>query len=804
VASRRRVIFEATLLLALAAAFLARARGGVRLDDLGFLFALAGPGYGRLLALRGRVVSRHAALTLLEVAALAGAALARPRPVWADLLLLLANAVLVWDAAWAREEEPFPPLERAPLLGIAVLAVGLTTLLVWSDPYMNVLQLPLLVALLAESAAATGSKRALGAGAALGAIGLTVGKDMCRPPHQASVLLLAAVCALAASRPARIAASPAWRRAAGAAFACLALAAGVLLVAAPFIPPTPVRIPLAPGAGERQDGHRVSLWLEPRRDLVVLEDEVLLEDGAPLPRPDASYADIAALGSGRYVATRFAVTWSSSDGRDPLTGGHAYELTARIPVLFSLPAQALLAALILAGYAAWRGGAIRLGPSPSWLRAALVSLLGASLVTGLAPGWDKVFVATDSESYVRHSTIRTALYPLWIDAFDRSPGEGRLDAVARTPWRARTAPEHRYLGVLRAQKVLVILALAALVLALSGAADAWLLALAVFWLVLRDLSSDGDGTVHFNVGALASEGLNHPLIFLLFAVLLAYLRRPSFGRGLVFALLLALLDLVRPANSILGVLLPFVFIYDGATSGWRRAAPRIGLILLAFAAPLAFASHRHEARTGHFGLHSFTGWNTIGVALQVGEPGDEATFADEPEVERFVRGCLVDHAAWHEEYGVANGPDCLNRNIYNVAGPVFEKTIAVPPGADAATFMNDVFVRVTRRLLLRHPVAYARIVLVNLRAVWNWWRDGIALAVGLVAALAFRRTREPPFLFVAVLACLPLIAIAPACLVSFPLDRYDGQFGFLRDAVAPLLLAVAVGRRSAPRPALKS
>src|SRR6202042_1358718 len=115
----------------------------------------------------------------------------------------------------------------------------------------------------------------------------------------------------------------------------------------------------------------------------------------------------------------------------------------------------------------------------------------ATLGAGLSRGWDRVFVGADSGGYVTHSATRPALYPAFIHVFDRAPSEPRTALVPDEGLVPLVNQGSRFLNVVRAQKVLTVLALATLVFVLSRGVNAWLLAALAYLGVFLDLAHGG-------------------------------------------------------------------------------------------------------------------------------------------------------------------------------------------------------------------------------------------------------------------------------------------------------------------------
>jgi hypothetical protein len=520
----------------------------------------------------------------------------------------------------------------------------------------------------------------------------------------------------------------------------------------------------------------------------------LLEDGRPLERPAWGHEAIAALGSGRWsVAGGRAVHFSSSDGTDPLANGRRYELVYVPDVIRSWPALGLFALTVALLLAAARAGVLVLrGPSPLRTRAGLATVIALAFAAGLSERWDRVNMVADAPGYLLHLPIRTALYPAFVDAFDREPATPRanLDPLKVYAQGARSEPDGRFTNVVRAQKALTVLALLALFASLASALDAWCVAAIFLVGALLDplLGTSADAGVWSNVESIASEGLNHPLVFLHLALAFACFARFTWPRGVALALVTSLLLLNRPANLPFVLVLPLVAVAHAGRDGRRRALLRAGALALVFAAPLAGECARNRAMHGHFELHAFGGLATIGIALETATPEDAEAF-DDPRVRDLVSACARDPrrcAGHHESPGLA-----INTNMYEVGDAHYRRIFGAVDDRswDDAARRDEVLGQVARRLLARHPLAWLDIVLFHLEGAV----DGLTVLVVLVlvaSVVLHRRARAPALLFLAYATFLPLALLLLSCAVQAPLDRYRSQTWLVEVAALPLLATI--------------
>lgn len=568
----------------------------------------------------------------------------------------------------------------------------------------------------------------------------------------------------------------------GATLALLGLAA----LASAVVPER--RVALEPAAIQPWNGHD-HLVAFPRFTLARIPDEaVLLEDGAPLPFPQATHDAIAELGSGRYQACGGRlVHLSSSDGADPRTA-HRYELVFVPDLLRSAPVVLLGAlALVLALLGASAGALSLATPASPRARGALVLAVALVLLAGNARSWDSLALSWDTQSYVSHSATRSPLYPWFLDALDARPGEPRVLEPASP---LHQDPHHRFLGAARAQRVLAVLGLAALVWEASALVPLALLAILLGLGGISDLATWGDRALHASAGTLQTEGFTQPFVFLFAALVLAHARRPRWRTAVGLAGTLSLLVLARPSNTALLVAWPFVFALDARALGARPALRRALVLALVYAAPLVLVAGWTWSRSGHFRIGAITGTNVFGTAFELAEPGDVASLED-PRARALLQKCL-------ESPVQRLAPDDLDfpdHNIYAIGFPTLATLPDAPRGPWADHEADDLLLSVGKSLLRRHPGAFARQVL---REV-GWLLDEAVVPLLVAAALALLlawREGEPAFLAYAFLASLPFVTVLPACFFHVPKGRYRASWGFVESAFVPLLAALVVGARA--------
>ena len=813
-AARARALVEAGSLAALVVAgtWLQHGPGGIQAPWIAFVLLLAGSFFRRWLVVRGRARPVPLLAFALELAGFAGA-LGRLVPPWALALEGAAALATAWSIG-AKETLPDDPgpaasrLERAAPLALGCLALAFVVTL---DPERGHPGSPALLgalAIWATFACAPGAATTTRASARrFASAGILAAEALLALYQEAPATFLAedATRALAfvaaglevlayvrertepAPVPERV------RRAARMAFGTAVAALALLVVPYRLLAPER-RLELEPLPGTSRGVARETplpvLSLDAPPDTALL-----LEDGRPLERPEVFAATVAALGSGRYAVSRSGVVWSSSDGTDPLANGRRYELVFRPEPHRSLPGELLFGLALGLLLVAWSVGAIDLRrPSSPRERALATLVVAAALAAGLPARWDRISVATDSDGYLTHTALRTPLYPAFLDAFDARPDEPRTGFVHDRNALGREDPTHRFLGAVRAQKVLAAGSLALLVWVLAGSWNAWLLAALVGIATLADLGTYGDGSAAWNLGSLMSEGLNLSLLFLFIAAAFAYLRRPGRLVGGALAVLVALLLLDRPANAPLAIVFAAVWLRHARQEGVRFASLRTVGLALVTAIPLLGACAQTYRATGYFRLHAFTGPSIFCTTFSLATPDDVDAFP-EPELHELMRRCILEQGSRRIS---TRSIDFANVNLYDIGLPTFEAVVPHPPGARGDYVRDDLLAVVGKRLVRRHPVEFARLVLEQLGSVLTWTVHG-PLAVAFVAsALLWWRRRRPLDLFGAWLCALPVLAILPSCVFNVPLGRYRSQLDWAEVVAVPLVLALAFAPEPAP------
>lgn len=83
-----------------------------------------------------------------------------------------------------------------------------------------------------------------------------------------------------------------------------------------------------------------------RADPLVRACSVVLEDGVPLPHPNAQHQAISDQGAGRYSIWDTSVYFSATDGSDPQHNGKAYEIVVPDPAMAQAMVQSYAALLV--------------------------------------------------------------------------------------------------------------------------------------------------------------------------------------------------------------------------------------------------------------------------------------------------------------------------------------------------------------------------------------------------------------------------------------------------------------------------
>src|SRR5262249_44287743 len=90
------------------------------------------------------------------------------------------------------------------------------------------------------------------------------------------------------------------------------------------------------------------------------------------------------------------------------------------------------------------------GPSPRWLQLGFLSVTAILFLCSLYQSWNRIDIASDSDSYVNFYAIRTPLYPWLIALLDRQDQREALKADNTIKY---DNPDHRYLSVIHFQKL---------------------------------------------------------------------------------------------------------------------------------------------------------------------------------------------------------------------------------------------------------------------------------------------------------------------------------------------------------------
>ncbi len=426
-------------------------------------------------------------------------------------------------------------------------------------------------------------------------------------------------------------------------------------------------------------------------------------------------------------------------------------------------------------------------------RVGLVLACATGLSAALVPGWNRLISAPDSNSYVAHSEMRTPLVPYWIDAFDTERGFDRTsDLFDELGVVNYWGGSHRFIGSLRAWKLLLVASLCILAWRLSEFLPWWqvggtIVAAASVDVALGPWSRGMTGYLD----VVLSEGLSHALTILCMALVAGYLSRPGWTRGLMVAGCVNLLLLARPGNVPFVAVFALVWLFHLRRDTFRLATLRAGMLATVTFAGVLLHCGINYANYGHFKQHAFTGFNLMTTALQLATPEDVELF-DEPDLKEFVRVCTVDLA--HKRNPELTDA-AATQNCWQLACPayarVFGETVFVDPyKADA------VFTTVAQGLLRRHGVEFARQVLGSfVRGFWTTWLHVPLLVVIAASLWTFLRTGNWPWLFIAWFAALPFLTVGPCCLTNTPLDRYRSQTYFAELWCAPLWLAMVVNHR---------
>jgi hypothetical protein len=427
--------------------------------------------------------------------------------------------------------------------------------------------------------------------------------------------------------------------------------------------------------------------------------------------------------------------------------------------------------------------------SESWTgRAVLVGAVGVGLGLALLPDWNRLVTCPDSRSYVENRPIRTPLTGWWIAAFDSERTQPREQSV---PTEHRTiahwGQSHRYVTAVRAWKVLFVG---------SACVFAWWLASMIPWwmaasFLLAAAAFDGSRGAWSSgmsgyLDALLSEPLSDSLLLLLLASVVAYFLRPGWPRGLAIGVSLNLLILARPASIAFAAVIGCVWLLHWKRDGLGLACRRAGGLALLVVGGMLLHCTLNLVEHGHFRQHAFAGMNLMTTALQVADVHDADGFAD-AKMAQYAHVAIEDAREQRQTRFDAGAADA---NCWKIAVPayaaVYGATTEEQPFA-----ADDVLTRVARDIIRRHPREFLGLAASSFwRGFWRSWIHVPLLLTGAAGIWFFWRWGDWRFLFVACLAALPFVAIIPACVTNYPIDRYRSMTSFAEIWSLQLLVGV--------------
>jgi hypothetical protein len=594
----------------------------------------------------------------------------------------------------------------------------------------------------------------------------------------------------------------------------LLAATGLLAVAVLVVLP-----PISPGTlfdvsqGAKVSHHQGPLYLAQFTERLPL-DAVLRENGRPLPMPDTIDVE---KGMGRYqvAADRLSLLFSSTDDTNPLENGRHYEIARRYSYVPAADTMwELLGVCLAMGWltvlarffqretvTGWKSVAHVIlasvfavtGPSPRWQRRLVLALLVMGFVCAFQPRWNVVRVVPDSWNYITNAASRPPLYPTWLDLFCSDVPSVEVDNIFIRGQDFEDA-QMPFLSAIRGQKVMFVVAVSVIFLALATRCNAWLL-LALIYAYARyeaawHREGWGDLTQCQWLDYIMSEGINGSLILLLVAATFRYLMRPGPWLALGIGCLLTALALNRTANLPLLLVLGAVAMRHVWFDGWRCAVLRTSLAGGIVAAAIGGISLHNYLQWGQFKYQCYTGFNAIGIALQLLEPGDVSAF-DDPQTQEFLRRCLA-YSHLRLDYKNQN---YFNTNAHLIAGRVLREMASKTAFENIEEYhwqSDALLVPVAKKLIWLHPAKYAEIVAYQVSLVWNAYRHIPLIVVGLLAIVGFFWTRGPEWLFMALWCAVPFAMWLPACLVEAPLIRYQSQTYFMEFTLPALAVMLAV------------
>ena len=266
---------------------------------------------------------------------------------------------------------------------------------------------------------------------------------------------------------------------------------------------------------------------------------------------------------------------------------------------------------------------------------------------------------------------------------------------------------------------------------------------------------------------------------------------------------------------------------EGRGSGWlRRRSFGLGLAAASVLPFLLFCTLRW-AVVGHFGLVSFGGFNTIGIAAPLLEP---SLVAELPPARRPLAAAIIDrqraegveplaqlagHSWWQR---LRHWQDTYNPNIWRVAVPAGEQLLGSAEGERNEVALNRDLAALAAAVLARRPGAYLQWIAFNLAwgvayttlrllwlpllalalaAGWSWSRRPAGGWRPALRELPWRQLLLPLHLagsfFLAGLLLVVLVEPAE--------ERYLIQLSFLAAGALVVPLVSLLGQAAQPRKA---
>lgn len=417
------------------------------------------------------------------------------------------------------------------------------------------------------------------------------------------------------------------------------------------------------------------------------------------------------------------------------------------------------------------------------------------------PVWDLFCIAPDSSSYYfgySPGSTRQPLYPWFIGALTSGTGFHPPTYIKTVDFgKIRQAPNDPLFRVVRAQIVLLLVALVIACAALMWMLNSTLPAVAVVSVYDQQFMSANE------INMILTEAFVQFFVVLSVATFVAFFRRKHPAVLLLAATFCGLAYLGRQA-AIYSALMLAVMILMGVVADARRWWKWSTAAIVVFVALCAVPDVYTYVKTGEFSKQQahLQYQYRIAHAMQYARPEDVDLMPDE-ESRVWLADAVVRRDAAHRRVEAKFGDDEFNRMIYYIAGNLYE--VATPiAGFEGRNMTPEFYMKVATPILQRHWRDYAAFS-------FRFWQFGVTQP-GLVRLDVFDVSLWYTWAVLWLLVCLlrdaralaaaTLIlchwgAVAIICLAAVPIPRMVGASEFLVVLAAVILFWDACERIAA-------